>query len=74
MFSEVDLVLTEITRCYMELDKFWTEEIYRALEALNMRRVDSTDRECWKSFHANWKKIIESWKVQYGLIFLYYMF
>ena len=74
LFSEVDSVLTEIRRCYLELDKFWTEEIYRAVEAINMRRVNSTDLERWKSFHANRKKLIGSWKVQYGLLFPYYIF
>ncbi|KAF8486068.1 hypothetical protein DFH94DRAFT_166762 [Russula ochroleuca] len=62
LFSEVDLVLTEIRQCYMELDKFWTEEISRAIEALKMRRVDPTDFERWKSFHVNLKQTIESWK------------
>ncbi|KAF8486437.1 hypothetical protein DFH94DRAFT_184077 [Russula ochroleuca] len=63
LFSEVDSVLTEIRQCYMELDMFWTEEIFRAIEALKMRRVDSTDFERWKNFHANLKQTIESWKV-----------
>ena len=71
MFSEVDLVLTEVRQCYMELDKFWTEEISRAIEALKMRRVDPTDFERWKSFHANLKQTIESWKVRYPFLFLY---
>ena len=47
----------------MELDKFWTEEISRAVEALKMRRVDPTDLERWKSFHANLRINIGSWKV-----------
>ncbi|KAF8461764.1 hypothetical protein DFH94DRAFT_71123 [Russula ochroleuca] len=62
LFSEVDSVLTEIRRCYMEMDKFWTEEISRAIEALKMRRVDPTDFERWKNFHANLKQTTESWK------------
>ncbi|KAF8486434.1 hypothetical protein DFH94DRAFT_184029 [Russula ochroleuca] len=62
LFSEVDLLLTEIRQCYMELDKFWIEEISRASEALKMRRVDPTDLERWKNFHANLRKTIESWK------------
>jgi hypothetical protein len=70
LFSEVDSVLTEIRRCYMEMDKFWTEEISRAIEALKMRRVDPTDFERWKNFHANLKQTTESWKVQYGSLLL----
>jgi hypothetical protein len=67
-------VLTEIRRCYMELDKFWTEEISRTIEALEMRRVDPTDLERWKYFHTNLNKAIKSWKVQCGLLFLSYAF
>jgi N-formylglutamate amidohydrolase len=54
----------------MELDKFWTEEISRAIEALKMRRVDPADFERWKSFHANLIQTVESWKVQHGFLFL----
>ena len=70
LFSEVDLLLTEIRRCYQELDKFWTEEIYRASEALKMRRVDPTDFERWRIFRANLKQTIGSWKVQRDFLFL----
>ena len=65
LFNEVDSVLAEIRRCYMEMDNFWTLEISRAIEALKMRRVDPTDLERWENFHANLKHAIESWKVQY---------
>jgi hypothetical protein len=54
----------------VELDKFWTEEIYRASEALKMRRVDPTDFERWRNFQANLKQTIDSWKVQHGSLFL----
>jgi hypothetical protein len=63
LFGEVDLMLTEIRRCYMELDKFWTEEIFHAIEALKMHRVDATDFERWKTFHSNLNQTIETWKV-----------
>jgi len=26
LFSEVDFVFSQTQRCYMEIDKFWTEE------------------------------------------------
>ena len=62
-------------RCYMELDKFWAEEISSAGEVLKMRRVDPTDfardLERWKNFHKALKQTTESWKVQYGFLFLY---
>jgi len=47
----------------MELNKFWTEEMTHAIEALKIRRVDPTVFENWKSFHASLKLTIESWKV-----------
>ena len=57
-------MLTDIRRCYLELDRFWTEEISRAIEALKMRRVDPTDLERWKNFHVSLKISIDSWKVK----------
>ena len=63
LFSEMDSVQTEIRQCYVELDKFWTDQISRAIEALKMRRVDPTDLEPWRNFHSNLKQTIESWKV-----------
>jgi len=63
LFCEVDFVLTEVRRCYEELDKFWTDEIRRAVKALEMRRVDLRDFECWKHFHASIKQAIEYSKV-----------
>ncbi|KAH9952484.1 hypothetical protein BC827DRAFT_331206 [Russula dissimulans] len=59
LFSEVDSVLAEIRRCYEELDKFWTDEIRRAVKALRMRRIDLKDFESWKHFHASIKQAIE---------------
>ena len=61
-------MLTEIRQCYKELERFWEDEISRAIEALKTRRVDSTDSERWKNFHASLKQTIESWKVQYRFI------
>jgi hypothetical protein len=50
----------------MELNKFWTEEIFiifHVIEALKMHRVDATDFERWKTFHSNLNQTIETWKV-----------
>ena len=69
LFREVDFVLTDIKQCYSELYKFWTEEISHAMEAFENRRVDRTDFERWRNFHANLKQTIESWKVQYEVLF-----
>ena len=63
IFSTLDLVLTEIRRCYIELDKFWTEEISHTVEALNSRRIPPSDFERWTNTHTNLKQTIEFWKV-----------
>ena len=56
----------------MELDKFWTEEIFHAIEALKMHRIDATDFERWNKFHFNLNQTMESWKVYYGFLSLRY--
>ena len=35
------------------------------MEVFEKRRVDRTDFERWRNFHANLKQTIESWKVLY---------
>jgi len=45
------------------MDKFWREEICHAAKALKRRRVDPSDVERWKNFHASVKETIDSWKV-----------
>jgi len=47
----------------MELDKFWTEEIRRAIKALETRRVDPDDVERWRGFKTSLEETIKSWKV-----------
>jgi len=56
-------VLCQIRQCYVEMDKFWREEICRAAKALERRRVDPGDVERWNNFHASLKETIDSWKV-----------
>ncbi len=63
MFSNLDLVLTEISRCYIELDKFCMEEISRTVEALSTRRIHPSDLERWANTHTNLKQTVEFWKV-----------
>ncbi|KAI0299186.1 hypothetical protein BC826DRAFT_62777 [Russula brevipes] len=62
LFKEVDFVLDAIRRCYMELDKFWTEEIRRAAKALETRRVDPEDAKRWRDFKASLEQTTKSWK------------
>jgi hypothetical protein len=63
LLSEIDFVLSEIRRCYMELDKFWTEEIRRAIRALKTWRVDPDDVERWRGYKESLNQTIEPWKV-----------
>jgi len=56
-------VLCQIRQCYVEMDKFWREEICRAAKALERRRIDPSNVERWKDFHASLKETIDSWKV-----------
>jgi hypothetical protein len=63
LLSEVDFVQSQIRQCYMDMDKFWAEEICRAAQAQENRRVDPKDLERWKDFHAGPEKTMESWKV-----------
>ncbi|KAI0299178.1 hypothetical protein BC826DRAFT_62584 [Russula brevipes] len=62
LLREVDFVLNEIRRCYAELDKFWTEEIRRAADALKTRRVDPDDAKRWGEFKASLEQTTKSWK------------
>lgn len=63
LFNEVDFALGEIRRCYIDLYKFWTEEICRAVKALETRRVDPDDVKRWRGFKASLEQTIELWKV-----------
>ena len=56
-------MLGEISRCYKELERFWTEEICRAATALRTRRVDPGDVERWRDYKTKLQQTIESWKV-----------
>jgi hypothetical protein len=71
LFTEVDFVLVEIRRCYMELGKFWREEIFRAIKVLETRHVASDDVERWRGFKASLEQTIQSWKVLSYVFALY---
>ncbi|KAI0287092.1 hypothetical protein BC826DRAFT_1108726 [Russula brevipes] len=49
LFSEMDIILNEIRRCYIEMDKFWVEELRRVTKAFKDRRVDPEDIDRWKN-------------------------
>ncbi|KAI0298320.1 hypothetical protein BC826DRAFT_1184463 [Russula brevipes] len=49
LFSEMDIILNEIRRCYVEMDKFWVEELRRVTKAFKDRRVDPEDIDRWKN-------------------------
>jgi hypothetical protein len=63
LLDEIDFVLSEVRRCYIELEKFWTEEIRRAVKALKTLRIDPDDVERWRGFKESLNQTIESWKV-----------
>ncbi|KAH9976601.1 hypothetical protein BGW80DRAFT_871020 [Lactifluus volemus] len=50
LFKEIDAILNEIQRCYIEMDKFWVDEVHRASRALNCRRLDPEDIDRWRRF------------------------
>jgi hypothetical protein len=64
----VTFVLDQIQRCYVEIEKFWTEEIRRAAKALERRCVDPSDVRRWKEFHAGLKETLSTGR--YGLLYL----
>jgi len=49
----MDIVLNEIRRGFIEMDRFWVEEVHRVTKAPGDRRLDSGDME-------NWQRIQES--------------
>jgi hypothetical protein len=56
-------VLNQVQRCYVEMGKFWVEEIRRAAKALEKCCVDLGDVEYWRGIHASLKETLEYWKV-----------
>ncbi|KAI0298314.1 hypothetical protein BC826DRAFT_123055 [Russula brevipes] len=49
LFSEMDIILNEIRQRYVEMDKFWVEEVCRVTKTFKNRRVDPEDIERWKN-------------------------
>jgi hypothetical protein len=63
LFKEADLILKEIRRCYIEMDKFWVDEVHRVTKALKHRRVDPEDIDRWRHFRESLKQTIADWEV-----------
>ena len=50
LFREMDIVLNEIRRCYIDMDKFWVDEVQRVTKSIRNRRVDPEDIDRWRIF------------------------
>jgi len=58
LFREMDNVLNDIRRCYIEMSKFWVDEVQHVTKALMNRRVDSGDMYWWKNFRESLEDVI----------------
>jgi hypothetical protein len=63
LFKEIDAILNEIQRCYIEMDKFWVDEVRRASRALNSRHLDPEDIDRWRRFREGLDQNITDWEV-----------
>jgi hypothetical protein len=63
LLKEVDLILEEIRQCYIEIDKFWVDEVSRVTRALKQCRLDPEDIERWQQFREGLEQTIVDWKV-----------
>ncbi|KAI0041391.1 hypothetical protein FA95DRAFT_1565406 [Auriscalpium vulgare] len=48
LFDELDELIGVIKACYVELDKFWTDEVRHIMQALKERRVDKGEGQYWR--------------------------
>jgi hypothetical protein len=67
LFREMDFVLNQIRRCYIEMDKFWVDEVQRVTKSLKNRRIDPGDVERWKNIRDNLEHTIAHWEVWISL-------
>jgi hypothetical protein len=63
LFKEIDTILNEILKCYIEMDKFWVDEVRRVSRALNRRRLDPEDINRWRDFRESLEQCITDWEV-----------
>jgi hypothetical protein len=59
----MDIILDEIRRCYIDMDKFWVDEVQRVTKAFKDRRVDPEDIDRWKIFRESLEHTIANWEV-----------
>ena len=50
LFRDMDIVLNEIRRCYIEMIKFWVDEVRHVTKALMSHRIDPEDIYWWRNF------------------------
>jgi len=62
LFREMDIVLDEIRRCYIDMDKFWVDEVQRVTKAFRDRRVDPEDIDRWNNFRESLEHTIANWE------------
>ena len=63
LFREMDVILNEIRQSYMEMDKFWVDEVRRVTKVFKDCRIDPKDIDRWKSYRDDLEKTIAHWEV-----------
>jgi hypothetical protein len=63
----MDIIVDEIRRCYVEMDKFWVDEVRRVTKAFEDRRIDPEDIDRWKASLAGLEKTMAHWEVRVSL-------
>jgi len=58
----MDIITDAIQRCYIEMDKFWVDEVQRATKALKNRNIDPEDIERWRNFRGSPEHITADWE------------
>ena len=60
----MDIATDEIRGCYIEMDKFWVNEVQRATKALKNRNIDPEDIERWRDFRGSLEHITADWEAR----------
>jgi len=63
LFTQMDTVLSDIRQSYIEMDKFWADEVWEVSRALKDRRLDPGDIDRWRGFRESLEQSIAYWKV-----------
>jgi hypothetical protein len=63
LFRKIDTSTGDIQGCYINMDKFWADEVQRATKALRNRRVDPEDIDRWRNFRGSLEHITADWEV-----------